>query len=86
MQTYSQRRERSDNGNNDIELKMYLELSLNALCKLVQTLYDGEEISIQDIEQIRTDITMLIECAISELFAMYRCRGESFIFIHILKL
>ena len=56
---------------------MYLELSLNALHKLVLTLYEGEKISSQDIEQIRADVPMLIECAISELFAMYRCRGNS---------
>ena len=84
IQTYAQRRDRSEFGGNDIELKMYLELSLNALYKLVLTLYDGEKISAQDIELIRTDVAILIECAISELFAMYRCRGDSYVTSHVL--
>ena len=57
---------------------MYLELSLNALNKLVLALQAGESISKQDIDCIRSDISMLVECSISELFAMYRCRGELF--------
>ena len=77
VQSYAQRRERSDYGSNDVELKMYLELSLNALYKLILTLSDGEKISDQNVEQIRAAVSVLVECAISELFAMYRCRGNS---------
>ena len=63
-------------GGNDIELKLYLELSLNALHKMVQTLQDGATISSADLKVLETEVPVLIECAVSELFAMYRCRGK----------
>ena len=86
VQTYEVRRERVDSGGtpsigfNDVELKMYLELSLNALKRLVLTLRQGETISAIDIATIYSNSCMLVESAVSELIAMYRCRGGCIIF------
>ena len=76
VHTYGARRDKAEYWPNDIELKLYLELSLNALYKLVLTLQSGETISPRDIDYVRADVLMLIECSISELFAMQRCKGN----------
>lgn len=82
VRTYEVRRDRMDSGGtsfvgfNDVELKMYLELSLNALKKLILTIHQGETISASDIETVYSNSCMLVESAVSELLAMYRCRGE----------
>ena len=81
IQSYSRRRERlgPDGGcpnGGALELKMFLELSLNALKNLIWYLQCGHTISIADLSSTVEEVPVLIECAISEIIAKMRNRRK----------
>ena len=81
VQSYSRRRERlgPDGGcpnGGALELKMFLELSLNALKNLIWYLHCGHTISITDLSSAIEEVPILIECAISEIIAKMRNRRK----------
>lgn len=81
VQSYSRRRERlgPDGGcpnGGALELKLFLELSLNALKNLIWYLQCGHTISTADLSSVVEEVPILIECALSEILAKIRCRCE----------
>ena len=71
---------RNDRGPDDgaVDLKLILELSLNALVRLILHLQAGNSISYTDLALIRVIVPELVDCAISEIFSMLRSRCTSY--------
>lgn len=76
VQSYQRRRERLGPEGGAVDLKFVLELSLNALHKLVLFLQAGRTISPSDLSLLREEVFVLIECSISEIIAMFRSRRK----------
>ena len=90
VRSYSLRREgienqsyffrRNDQGPDGgaVDLKLILELSLNALVRLILHLQAENPISYTDLALIRVIVPELVDCAISEIFSMLRSRCTSY--------
>ena len=81
IQSYSRRRERlgPDGGcpnGGALELKLFLELSLNALKNLIWYLQSGHTISVDDLSSAVEEVPVLVECSMSEILAKMRCRRK----------
>ena len=76
VQSYQRRRERLGPEGGAVDLKFVLELSLNALHKLVLFLQAGRTISPADLDLLREDVFVLVECALSEIMSLLRSRRK----------
>ena len=81
VQSYQRRRERLGPEGGAVDLKFVLELSLNALNKLVLFLQAGRTISYADLDLLRGEVFVLVECAISEILSLLRSRCKYLLYL-----
>ena len=80
--TYCRINQRLEGSDGDaVELKLFLELSLNALVRLIVHLQAGNQISFADLDILQEMVPDLIDCALSEIMSLLYSRCRFFFFI-----